>query len=72
MFTKRDANWVHHPHHDAQVIMAKVGNNKFHRMLIDQGCTTNILYLNAYNRIGLSQEYLRLVTTHCIGLQEIH
>ena len=62
-FTKRDARWVHHPHHDALVIMGKVRNNNVQRLLVDNGSVKNILYLNACNRIGLAQEYLKLVIT---------
>ena len=51
-FTERNARWVHHPLHDALVITAKVGNNNVHRMLVDNGSATNILYLNAFNKMG--------------------
>ena len=64
-----DAYRVHYPYHDALVITAEVGNNNVHRMLVDNESTTNILYLSAFNKMGLSQEYLR---ASCIGLQEIH
>ena len=41
----------------------KIGNSNMHRILIDNGSTANIFYLNKYNRITLTQEYLRLVAT---------
>ena len=42
-----------HPHHDALVITTKVGNNYAHRMLVNNRSAINILYLNAFNKIGV-------------------
>ena len=67
MFIERDARWVHHPRHDALVIIAKVGNNNIHRMLVHNRSATDIIYLNAFNKMGLSQEYLKPVTTPFYG-----
>ena len=39
-----DANWVHHPHKDALVVMAKIANNIIHKMQVDNGSAANILF----------------------------
>ena len=44
VFTKTDANWVHHPHEDTIVITVKITNILIHWVLIDDGSTINILY----------------------------
>ena len=36
-------------------------------MLVDNGSATDILYLSTFNRMGLSQEYMRLVMTPLYG-----
>ena len=42
VFTKVDARWVHHPHSDVLVIIAKVTNSNVHRMLVDNGSVVDI------------------------------
>ena len=54
VFTKAYANWVHHPHKDALIIMANIANNLVHRILVVNGSTVNILYRHAYQKIGLT------------------
>ena len=49
--------------------MTKVGNNNIHKILVDNKSAADILYLNAFNRIRLSEEYLRLVTTSLYGFK---
>ena len=44
VFTKTDANWVHHPREDALVIIAKIANSLIHRILMDNRSAVNILY----------------------------
>ena len=42
-FRDSDAHLVHHPHYDALVITAMMGNNKVHRILVDNGSSVDIL-----------------------------
>ena len=53
IFTETDVSWVHHPHEDALVITTKIANSLIHQVLIDSGSNANILYWNAYQKIGL-------------------
>ena len=48
VFTEADANYVHHPHEDALAVTTKIANNIIHRMLVDNGSATNILFWDAY------------------------
>ena len=48
VFTKADANWVHHPYKDFLVVMAKVANSFVHKILVDNGSVFNILYWDAH------------------------
>ena len=48
VFTKADANWVHHPYKDVLVVTEKIANSLVHRMLVDNGSTFNIFYWDAY------------------------
>lgn len=52
--------WVHHPNHNALVITAKVGNRNVHRILINNGSTMNILYVDTYHKIRLTDKDLKL------------
>lgn len=66
-FTKREVRWVHHPYHDALVITTRGSNNNVHRILVDNGSVADILSLSAFNRMGLSHEYLRPIVTPLYG-----
>ena len=54
VFTKADTKWVHHPHTNALVIIARIANSNVHRLMVDDGSAKDILYLNAYKRIDLN------------------
>ena len=58
IFTKADTRWVHHPHADALVITTRVTNSNVHRLMADDGNAMDILYLDAYKRIGLTETTL--------------
>ena len=55
VFKEVDARWVHHLHANALVITTRVANSNVHRLMVDDGSAVNILYLNAYKRIGLTE-----------------
>ena len=52
VFMEADARWVHHPHTDALVVIVKMANSLIDRMLGDNGSATDILYWDAYRKIG--------------------
>ena len=52
-FSERDACLVRHPHCDAVVIKAMIANNNVHRILVDNGSSMDILYHQAFERMGL-------------------
>ena len=43
-FSKEDARRFHHPHDDALIISIWVGDYKTHRVLVNNGSSTDILY----------------------------
>ena len=49
------------------VVMTKVGNSNIHKILVDNSSVADILYLSTYKKMGLAQEYLRLVSTSLYG-----
>ena len=62
-FTEADDKWVHHPHIDTLVITVKIANSIVHRMLVDNGKAVNIVFVNAYQKIGLTRCDLSTVTS---------
>ena len=43
-FKDSDAHPIHHPHCNALVITVMMGNNKVHRILVNNGSSIDILY----------------------------
>ena len=58
VFREADIRWVRHLYTDALVITARVTNNNVHRLMVDNGSAVDILYLNAYKRMGLTEDNL--------------
>ena len=54
------------------VIIARMANSNVHRMLVDNGSTVNIIYLDAYKRTGLTEGELNLTTSHLYGFIRDH
>ena len=53
-FSERDAPHIRHPYYDALVVKAMIANNNVHRILVDNGSSVDILYFQAFERMGLS------------------
>ena len=63
VFIKADANWVHHPHEEALVVMTKVANSLIHKILVDNRSVVNVFYWDAYQKTGLTRVDLSLMTS---------
>ncbi|KFK21940.1 hypothetical protein AALP_AAs40902U000100 [Arabis alpina] len=55
------------PHHDALVKSLTIANCLIKRILVDNGSSTNILYLEAYKALGLDEAELTRKSTSLIG-----
>ena len=58
-FSKKDSRHVRHPYCDALVIKAMIANNNVHRILVDNGSSVDILYFQAFERMGLKVSDLK-------------
>ena len=58
-FKDSDAHLVHHLHYDALVITVMMANNKVHRILVDNGCSVDILYYQAFQKMSLKVSGLK-------------
>ena len=47
-FSEEDARCLHHLHDDALVVNVRVGDYNVHRMLVDNGSLSDILYYPAF------------------------
>ena len=53
---------MHHPHTNALVITVRVANSNVHSMLVDNGSIVDIIYLDAYKKMGLTESELNPTT----------
>ena len=52
---------LHHPHDDALVVSEWVGDYNVHRVLVDNGSSTDILYYPAFQQMGIDRARLILM-----------
>lgn len=58
MFNEKDIEGVIHPHDDALVVTLQVVNFVTRRILIDYDNFANILFLDAFIKIGINPDHL--------------
>ena len=58
-FSEKKAHHVRHPHRDTLVIKAMIANNNVHRMLVNNGSFVDILYYQAFERMGFKVSNLK-------------
>ena len=61
-FLEEDARCLHHPHDDGLVISIRIEDYNMHRVLVDNGSSTDILYYPAFQQMGIGRE--RLIPTN--------
>ena len=66
-FSDSDLEGCQHPHDDPLVIRAVVANKKIHRVLVDNGSSTDIIFASAFDKMGIEREKLEPVSTHLRG-----
>ena len=57
-FTEEDVRRLHHPHNDALVVSIRVRDYNTHRVLLDNGSSTDILYYSAFQQMRIERERL--------------
>ena len=66
-FSDSDLEGCQHPHDDPLVVRAIVANTTVHRVLIDNGSLTDIIFASAFDKMGIGREKLEPVNTHLRG-----
>ena len=62
-FFDSDLEGCQHPHDDPLVIRAVVANKIVHRVLVDNGSSTDIIFASAFDKMGIGMERLEPVST---------
>ncbi|XP_058076315.1 uncharacterized protein LOC131224885 [Magnolia sinica] len=65
-FTKEDARGIHHPHDDALVVTLMITNRRVFRILINTGSSADVLFTQAFDKMGAERSALRPVHTPLI------
>ncbi|XP_074351431.1 uncharacterized protein LOC141690538 [Apium graveolens] len=66
-FMEKESRWVHHPHNDALVIIMLIGAMNVHRVFLDNGSSTNILYYSTYKKLGFPDSDMYFKDAHVYG-----
>ena len=59
-----------HPHDDPSVVRAVVANKTVHRVLVDNESSTDIIFVSAFDKMGIGRERLKPINTHLRGFSE--
>ena len=66
-FSDSDLEGCQHPHDDPLVIKAVVANKTIHRVLVDNGSSTENIFASAFEKMGIGREKLEPTNTHLRG-----
>ena len=66
-FSDSDLEGCQHPHDDPLVIRAVVAKKMIHRVLVDNGSSTDIIFTSAFDKMGIRREKMEPVSTHLQG-----
>ena len=66
-FSDSNLEGCQHPHDDPLVIRAVMANKTIHRVLVDNGSSADIIFLSAFDKMGIIRERLEQVNTHLRG-----
>ena len=66
-FSEDDVRRLYHPHDDALVVSLRVGDYNVHRMLVDNGSSTDILYYPAFQQMGINRARLTPTNAPLVG-----
>ncbi|XP_050248540.1 uncharacterized protein LOC126695767 [Quercus robur] len=68
-FSEEDAQRLHHPHNDALVVSIQVRDYNTHRVLVDNGSSTDILYYPVFQQMRIEKERLILTNAPLVGFR---
>ena len=66
-FSDSDLEGCQYPHDDPLVVRAVVANKTVHRVLVDNGSSADIIFVSAFDKMGIEKEKLEPVNTHLRG-----
>ena len=66
-FSDDDLEGCQHPHDDPLVIRAVVANKTVHRVLVYNGNSADIIFVSAFDKMGIGREKLEPVSAHLRG-----
>ena len=66
-FSDSDLEGCQHPHDDPLVVRAVMANKTVHRVLVDNESSGDIIFVSAFDKMGIGRERLEPVNTHLRG-----
>ena len=66
-FSDSDMEGFQNPNDDPLVIRVVVANKTVHKVIVDNGSLTDIIFVSAFDKMGIGREKLTLVNTHMWG-----
>ena len=64
IFSDSDLEGCQHPHNDPLVIRAVMANKTIHRVIVDNGSSTDIIFASTFDKMGIGRERLEPVNTY--------
>ena len=69
-FSNSDMEGCQHPHDDPLVIRVVIANKTVHSVLVDNGSLADIIFMSAFDKMGIGREKLELVNAYLRGFSK--
>ena len=66
-FSEEDVRRLYHPHDIALVVSIRIKDYNMHRVLVDNGSSTDILYYPTFQQMGIGRERLIPMNASLVG-----
>jgi hypothetical protein len=70
-FSEKDSTGISQPHDDALVLSLKINAHQLRRILFDTGSSADVMYFDAFTKMGYDPMHLVKVHTPLVGFTDV-
>jgi hypothetical protein len=70
-FSEKDSTGISQPHDDTLVLSLKINTHRVRRILVDTSSSTDVMYVDAFTKMGYDPMHLVKVHTPLVGFTDV-